>query len=285
MTILVPIDFSPRSINALEFAAAMASSNNGALYLVYVLSPEPANEYHEPKQPQFILSELDELRKKLARVFGVQSAFEVGKGAVPEEILRIASIIQPDIIVMASRGRSTLSTRVLGSNTSRVIEESAIPVLAVPFGCKYASPSRIVFGTENEHTDIRRLQAFIDFANLSNAQIEVVHVVNRFGDQEEGSGVDKVEQFRNGLRQSISYPFIHCEEYQHTDPAEGMLCFVEEQHADLLVLSSEYRPLIERLVRGNLNNEWAYQLEVPLLCINDSTPSSSNAEYATNIFR
>lgn len=272
MTILVPLDFSTRSTNALEYAATMAASSHGTLRLVHVLSPfmpgqnSGVNNPIRKEEAEFKLHILQEI---LRSDYGLQSTFHVLEGFVPDEILGLAKTLHPSLIAMASCGVSTPSSAILGCNTAAVMEKSPVPVMAIPPGCRYARPSRIVFGTENEEPDIARLKALISFANLKDALIDVVHVVNRFGDDEDDTVSLHVADFRNALRQSISYPHIHCEEYQHTDVAEGILCFVEEENADMLVLSASNRGLVERLVRGNLNNEYAYQLEVPLLCLHD----------------
>ncbi len=271
MTILIPIDFSSRSTNALQYAAAMAADYRGDIHLVHVVSSGSLNDEDYLQQRARVLPKLHILQQNVWEDFGIRTSFDIVAGIVTKEIINLAETMKPDLIVMASRGANSLSSALLGSNTATVMEISAIPVLAVPAGCIYSQPARIVFGTDNECTDIPKIIALINFANLQNSTIEVVHIVNRFGDEDEDDdrGLRNVERFRSDLRQSVNYPFIHCEEYQHTDVAEGMLCFVEEQNADLLVLSSKNRPLVDRLVRGNINNEFAYQLEVPLLCLHD----------------
>jgi nucleotide-binding universal stress UspA family protein len=49
----------------------------------------------------------------------------------PQAILRVASRQQSDLIVMNTRGRSRAAAILLGSITSKTMEESPVPVLVV----------------------------------------------------------------------------------------------------------------------------------------------------------
>jgi len=140
--ILVPIDFSPCSVNALRVAIGMAAPE-GDLTLLHVVDEE------------FIqgavaagLGTTDDLRGRLkeqaetsfANVLeGMETAqVDIEKmvviGIPFVEILKIARDLDLPMIVMGIRGQSTSAEELLfGSTAEKVLRGTRVPVLCVPF--------------------------------------------------------------------------------------------------------------------------------------------------------
>jgi len=139
--ILVPMDFSPCSVNALRVAIGMAAPE-GDLTLLHVIDE------------QFIqgvvaagLGSTDDLRKRLkeqAEVnFGaVLEGLEAGNVNIEKmivvglpfvEILKITRDLDLPMIVMGIRGQSTSAEELLfGSTAEKVLRGTRVPVLCVP---------------------------------------------------------------------------------------------------------------------------------------------------------
>jgi nucleotide-binding universal stress UspA family protein len=140
--ILVPIDFSPCSINALRVAIAMAKPK-GELTLLHVIDDEFVREAVAAG-----FGSSDEIQKRLKEkaeadfVAGLESldTGDVSKermiviGTPFVEILKIARDLDLPMIVMGVRGRSTPPEELLfGSTAEKVLRGSRVPVLCVPF--------------------------------------------------------------------------------------------------------------------------------------------------------
>ena len=63
---------------------------------------------------------------------GLQIEVLIREGAAPENILKVAEQKSPDLIVMATHGRTGVRHLLLGSVTEKVIRAASCPVLAVP---------------------------------------------------------------------------------------------------------------------------------------------------------
>jgi uncharacterized NAD-dependent epimerase/dehydratase family protein len=63
-----------------------------------------------------------------------------------------------------------------GSNTINIIENSSIPVLAVPEKIEYSTPSKIVYATVFNNRDIDELKVLSSLAENLQAEIDVIHV-------------------------------------------------------------------------------------------------------------
>lgn len=133
--ILCPIDFDPNSSNALDVACKLARQNDGTLYVLQVV-PVPAVAVGQPLAIEPIEGAQRETRIRLERVIGERlrpgtDQILVVNGDPAGEILRVADEIKPDLIVMATHGRTGLSHFFLGSVAERVVREATCPVLTI----------------------------------------------------------------------------------------------------------------------------------------------------------
>ncbi|HHM23969.1 MAG TPA: universal stress protein [Bacteroidetes bacterium] len=138
--ILVPVDFSTYSAEALKYAVSVGELYGSRLHLLYVVE--------EPVYPAFyssgtfnalqILSDLPQRAKRAMTKFLKENAptelkvvKEVRDGKPEDEILQYADEKKIDLIVMATHGLSGLDRFLLGSTTERVIRKAKCPVLSV----------------------------------------------------------------------------------------------------------------------------------------------------------
>jgi len=139
-SILVPIDFSVHSKNALKYAVPLARQFDASLHLVYVVEPTiyPADLGFgqvvlpgiEDELRQKGQEELDEL---IAQEIGrtVKSTSAVRTGTPSQEILAEADERGIDLIVMATHGHSGVEHMLFGSTAERIVRKSRCPVLTI----------------------------------------------------------------------------------------------------------------------------------------------------------
>jgi nucleotide-binding universal stress UspA family protein len=140
--ILVPVDFSPCSVNAFRVAIAMAAPD-GDLTLLHVI-----DQHFIDDAASAGLGTADDVRNRLrdqaevkftAMLEGVETGtVDVERmivvGAPFIEILKIARDLDLPMIVMGVKGRSTPPEEILfGSTAEKVLRGSRVPVLCVPF--------------------------------------------------------------------------------------------------------------------------------------------------------
>lgn len=139
--ILVPVDFSPCSVNALRIALGMAAPE-GDLTLLHVIDQQFIDEavstglgneddirtrLRDQAENSFtsMLSELDTGQVDVEKMIVVGSPFV--------EILKITRDLDLPMVVMGVRGRSTPPEEILfGSTAEKVLRGTRVPVLFVP---------------------------------------------------------------------------------------------------------------------------------------------------------
>jgi nucleotide-binding universal stress UspA family protein len=135
--ILVPVDFSPASLDGLRYALGLARPFGARLTALHVIEPlgpmarlEVDVDAHERKLREGVKLRLEELHLEVDEPAG---AFDTlfREGASYHEIVGMAQRGDFDLIVMASLGRSGLVDMLLGSTAERVVRHAPCPVLVV----------------------------------------------------------------------------------------------------------------------------------------------------------
>jgi nucleotide-binding universal stress UspA family protein len=276
MKILIPIDFSPSTESAVKYAAGLATSLDGSIHLVHVIEPFVKSQSfltvtREEVERNTVLT-IHSIQESLKNEYGLSSNIDVCIGVVADEILKVARERKADMIVMGTHGATRFRRLLFGSNTASVIEKSPIPVFAIPEGIQFTTPKRIVFGTDFNASDIHELKELSVFAAWFDAEIYAVHVVNRFEEYEDDFDIAVSRCFTDAVNHKIPYEHIRCEEYQHTDVAEGIRCFIQEEGVDILALSVRHKTMLQKLFTKSLTREFVFDTGIPLLVFHAQHP-------------
>jgi nucleotide-binding universal stress UspA family protein len=170
--VLVAIDFSTASLEAIEAALPLVKHFGADLHLVHVFEPDyPASSM---VAIPLVVPELEVGEGVRRQLRDVAKAYSVPlrrenihaiKGRPFEEICRLAQEIDIDLIVIATRGNTGLKHLLLGSTAERVVRYSPCPVL-------------VVRGSDSKKKSARQLAAFrkilvpVDFSDCSMKGLE-----------------------------------------------------------------------------------------------------------------
>lgn len=138
-SILAPIDFSPPSKKALEYAVAVAEQFGAQVNLLHVVEPIPtrdfANSFPLMMESDKVIAEckgrLQLLVKQQAIDPNVVDRTVVTEGRAYNEIVKSANNLKVDLIIIATHGYTGLKHAVLGSTAERVVRHAPCPVLVV----------------------------------------------------------------------------------------------------------------------------------------------------------
>lgn len=133
--ILVPTDFSSNADRALEFAVKLATDCHATLHLLHVdddpmlNAPTTSEEFRdrfEDRMATMLASLLaDEQRRKL------HTTYAIVRGDAAFEIVAYAESHAIDLIVVGSKGRSSLADLLIGSIANKVVHRAKCPVVTV----------------------------------------------------------------------------------------------------------------------------------------------------------
>lgn len=141
---MIAIDFSEDSKEALLWAARYAAARDTELQLLHVVHDLASNPgfYKKPKDLQMEpLQDVAEtmMQEFLAGIVADEPEFafletletHFIRGLPPTRIVEVARLLDVDLIVVGSRGKTGLPHRLVGSTSERVVELASAPVVVV----------------------------------------------------------------------------------------------------------------------------------------------------------
>lgn len=170
--ILVPLDFSPASIEALHHAVWLAKQFRSAIHLVHVHPSDEASSvpgaghllFQSAEAIDRLNEELTGIHQKHVPTFRPENCHIRG-GQPYQEIVLLAREIDADLIVLATRGHSGLKHLLLGSTAERVVRNAPCPVLVARKRKQRGKASREAFA-------VRTILVPTDFSECSLAGTE-----------------------------------------------------------------------------------------------------------------
>lgn len=143
--ILVPVDFSPHSVAALEFAAQVAESMSAKLMVLHVVhDPGEMPGYYASLAKKKRVDRIQDVAREVFDDFMTKAVKEhPGRKAIRKaenlmviglpvtRILQVVEKVEPLMVVMGSQGRTGLKHLFLGSKAEQVVHLCPVPVTIV----------------------------------------------------------------------------------------------------------------------------------------------------------
>jgi nucleotide-binding universal stress UspA family protein len=146
--ILVPIDLSEHSFNALDSAVSLAKKHKATICLLYVADTlSGLTDLH----PDTFLSSQANIDVLMALAGSIKHTNNISLSVLEEEgnviecIIRKSLQLQCDLIVIGTHGASGFRDGFMGSTAYNVIKYSACPVLTIPPKRKITSFKKVLF--------------------------------------------------------------------------------------------------------------------------------------------
>lgn len=270
--ILVPIDFSDVSKNALLYGLELAKKFKANLLLLHVFHIPVINSESVALMPNF--DELESLSQKAMDDFknsnvpaGIDVKVDtvVRAGFLIEEMKEVIGDRSVDLVVMGVTGAGKLGELLIGSNATIAIHNINCPVLIVPKDAMFKSISNIAFACDyDKATSTGSISKVKDVAQLFGAQLNILNVV----DKEEVPVIEKavtavkMEVIMNNIRHTLNFP-------ESDDITYAINEFVDKHDVDLLVMIPHKHSFLGNLFHKSNTKKMAFHTHVPLLSINE----------------
>ena len=267
--IVVPIDFSKMSVQAVGIAKQLARRFGASIRLTHVRHLDYSASLLAPAPPigpfPFIPYEQDEGKTALKELHnvasecGVSSAkCDVLSGAPPfDEICRFAQTIPADLVVMPTHGRTGLKHAFLGSTAERIVQHSSCPVLVTrgsPLQANNGSRFRIktiVVPVDFSNCSREGLRYAIGFAKEFGARIILLHATYLgYIYSAEGTALYDIPGLQKAARQmaerkmrelirSVNFGAVEFETVlTEGSPVIDICAFAKDNNVDLIITST-----------------------------------------------
>jgi len=258
--ILVPIDFSSYSINALKLAKEIADKAEGTVYLLHVIEV-PIDKYTFIKDRQkdliksiYTSNFIDIVKKNLTKIrdenkslnFLLNESLRIGDPY--NEIVKFVDEENIDMIVIGAKGIMDRQELYLGSLCEKIIRTISCPVITVT---KISSENRlknIVYNADLKLEQLEVISIIKKIQSLFESHINILKINPQEVNQNESKQLDSLRTLalENGLQDfDLDIARYSNEEY-------GIIEFASQKNADLIAVALHERSGIRRLISGGL---------------------------------
>jgi nucleotide-binding universal stress UspA family protein len=181
-TILVPIDFNEQSMHALLRSYDFARFLGLEIVLLYVFENQDfADDFFSKEElVSRINARLDKTAMEVHRKTGQKVTTQVKQGKVYSEILKTAKEMNSRYILMGTNDASEnvrMDKNMIGSNTSKIIRQSPIPVITINGKEDFGFCHNILLPLDLTKETRQKVTYAIEVAKRFGAGIKVVSVL------------------------------------------------------------------------------------------------------------
>jgi nucleotide-binding universal stress UspA family protein len=274
--ILVPVDFSESSKNALRIAIGLAKMNNACVHMinaVHIHAPHPdvtggsliesiINDYETQVQQSF-----DELEKEIVELNEVEHDSEKFVSYLTDAIYTCIKKQNIDLVVMGTRQQHEEIEHLLGTHATDVIGFSEVPVLVIPGGSKLFSPKKIAFATDlKKIQDPEKLESLKYFAEAFGSEITLFHITTNMSTVvptgEKMEEAEKLENYLGNLKYNVDI-------IEEKKVSEGIFDFIKEHNIDMLAMMPRNHSIFEKIFKSSVSKKVAIDIEIPMLTFHE----------------
>lgn len=274
-TILVPVDFSDNSKNALDYAIQLAKKLELQLILLHAFHPSMAEALkdsykilnHEdivgtPTDMKLLLSDWKNAVIKAEPDLKCETIFL--ENSLTDELNDLVDENSVDFIVMGTKGATGLKSVFIGSNALKIIETAICPVMAIPTDYKFKDLKNIAFASDYHDSDKDSLNFLVSLSKPFHSKLEIVHIAN--DDIKPRFEEDLLSHFVEKIKKSVDYKKMDFHLIEGEDNiAEALSAFIKKHNIDLVGISTVDRILSGPLFNRGITKEMAHHIQVPLL--------------------
>ena len=268
--ILIPVDFSPEAISATQYALEFARHSASELVLLTVFEAPllpPASTFvsremtEENAADQMVHSAVERLKTFAEEHIGnrVPTRFVAIEGKPTSAIAQFTKDHNVDLVVLGTKGTTWWGDRFQGTVSSELMRRSDVPCLIIPAGVSWNGLKNWVFATELRSDETPYFSEFADWGDRFDAHLTYLHIHRTGGIEHEPHPA--LNAFLEGRQRGNSGQVRI--EGEHVPTALEQ--FIDEQHQDLLAVTTQTHTLLEQLFHRSLARHEALHGKVPLM--------------------
>jgi len=270
--ILVPIDFSRESANAVDTAVTLAKAEGSEMMLLNVIEDPYTAAFrtvggvsHDPKTNAFVIELKKRIEEKLNGLVenlkrtGLKVSYKIQIGNVFATISEQIDKVKADLIIMGSKGASGISEVLVGSTTEKVVKYVHCPVITVKEKVDLTRIKSIVYPTDLKEEQEKALNDIKVLQKKHNAHLHLLKVYDS----------DFVSRKEVEARTKKFAEYFKLEDYsitvlKHPDEAEAILQFAEQIDATMIAMATHYRRGMEVLFNTRISKNVLNRAKRPI---------------------
>lgn len=269
--IIVAIDFSDCSINALEHAISIANKTQLNISMVWVNNPSitkiellsgKSDELIQEVQKQFNI--LIDKYKPLSENFTME--YKIREGKVYKEIVTEAEETDATLIVAGTHGASGFEEFWIGSNANKIVAAAPCPVITIRAGRSIKKNlEKIVLPIDNTVETCQKTPFTAELAKYFDAEVHVLSVFTSKVDELKNRVMIYANQVEQHMeKEGVKYVSANV----HADNiTTSILEYAEKIDANLISIMSDQETAVSNLLLGTYAQQMVNRSPIPVLIL------------------
>ncbi len=276
--IVVGIDFSECSLNALEHVVSIAKHAKAGISMVWanhldyskeIFTLEPDNLQEEVKKRFTALVE----KYGTAKDTGID--YYIEKGKVYKAICDVARRVDAFLIVVGTHGSSGFEEFWIGSNANRIVSSSKLPIMSIRAGV-------------DSSVDLKTIVMPLDSTTVTRQKVPITALIARYFNSEVHilglytSSLDDIRfRIRNYVEQTETYFKENKVRYKSVfleadNISETVIEYAKKERANLITIMTEQETTTANLWMGSYASQMVNHSPIPVISVHPE----KNARFA-----
>lgn len=273
--IIVPVNFSPCSLKAVEMAVEIAKANHCPLVLFHSVALTMGG-FDTGYPTVSTRVQMVQKEAELERLKGIADQYShecyangapvaittvVEFGELPISLSIFVADEGVDFIVMGTEGSQGVIEDWMGTNAYAIVADTNVPVLVLPEKSPVRLFKHLVYATSFQAGDASAVETVRQFAQSINAELRILHIA---ASEEQAVYADvKIDDH-------VGQHSLHYTQISAPTPYDGLMGFIETENADLLCLLRPKRGFLENLLHQSVTKALILSANLPMLVLKES---------------
>ena len=259
-TVIVPVDFSNTSLIAARYAAKILVGHYGVTMILY-------HSYADASMAAETEEKLLGLKNELMQEYIVKMDILAHlEDDFVEGLSKAARHRNADLVIMGLTGKSALAQAFFGSNTLKMVETKACPVLIVPEDASLNDIKNVMLTSDFKNTNESTPSVLIkEFLDVFKAKLHIVNV----NSEHYISLTNSYEKEKMQLKQMFEDYDPEFYFMRLFDLEEAINLFAEDYHIDLIMTIQKNQSFFGKFLKKSHTKAITFHSKVPILVMHE----------------
>lgn len=267
--ILVPVDYSDKSVYGLQLASNLLETNGGCVTVINVLKGvDPMfSDFFSNSERDLLIKKLQKHLLNFVSKYINTDKFKVNciieKGKLCDTILSKVDELNISLIVMGTSTVDNIKKWIIGTNALRIVSEAKCPVLTIKQSPQKKIIKRIILPIDITKESRDKATAAVQLAKENNAEIRMVSAYTL----SDSTVLKKLEMYQ---KQVIEYINEHNIKVQAdllkvNDRVNSVLDYINKQEGDIILITTHQQLEIVDSFLGSFARSIIQKANIPVM--------------------
>lgn len=269
--ILIPVDFTEVSANAINYVKQLARKVNCKVVLLHssklvLVTNEVLDTIYTGlvDNTDLVNNKMDALIQQL-NDSGIATDKKVVTGLLADDIKEAVAEFNIDLIVTGTNGAQGADAFFFETTSVTIFKEVTCPVLIIPANSTFRLIRKMMYATDFLENDVEELKNVCEIAKVFDAEVMISHI---YTDSDElNKKKIALDLLAVSISKSIEYKNISYKLLYNKNVHDGLEENIEKLYIDILCMAKRERSFFQTLFSKSNTKVMAYHTRVPLLVL------------------